>query len=121
MDPHLVEPSARWTQEDSGTKSGRRSRDTDERYLPKRARLALSDEEYARTSQKKRRDTEAGRQVSRQPRSFARKTAPYRSHGEVPTRSELYDEARRREVRGQSRMSKAALIKALRSGTRSSL
>jgi hypothetical protein len=47
---HLVE----WTREDWGTKSGKDSGDTGERYLPKKVREALSDEEYRRTTAKKR-------------------------------------------------------------------
>ena len=38
---------SRWTQEEWGTESGERSRDTGERYLPKAARAELSAEEYA--------------------------------------------------------------------------
>ena len=67
-----------WTKEDWGTKSGRRSLESGERYLPKRAREALSDEEYRATSDKKRRDLERGRQYSRQPKRIAEKTARYR-------------------------------------------
>jgi hypothetical protein len=73
---------SKWTKEDWGTKSGKPStqgsKATGERYLPKKARQALSKKEYAATSAKKRRDTKAGRQFSRQPKSIARKTARYR-------------------------------------------
>jgi hypothetical protein len=68
-----------WTKEGWGTKSGRPSiqgsKATGERYLPKKARASLTKEEYARTSAKKRRDTKAGKQFSRQPKSIAKKTA----------------------------------------------
>lgn len=66
-----------WTDEDWGTKSGRKSRQTGERYLPREAREALSDEEYARTTKKKRKDTAKGKQFSAQPEDVQRKTAKY--------------------------------------------
>lgn len=108
----------RWTEEDWGTASGRRSTRTGERYLPKKAREALSDEEYRRTTAKKRADMRRGKQVSRQPERIASKTAKYRSTGRGggrsdPTRAELYEEAKRRELPGRSKMSKTELQKAL--------
>lgn len=73
---------SKWTKEKWGTKSGKPStqgsKATGERYLPKKARQALSKEEYAKTSAKKRRDTRAGKQFSKQPKSIAKKTARYR-------------------------------------------
>lgn len=73
---------SKWTNEDWGTKSGKNStqgkKATGERYLPKKARAALSSKEYAATSAKKRKDTKAGRQVSKQPKKIATKTAKYR-------------------------------------------
>lgn len=108
----------RWTAEEWGTKSGRKSLESGERYLPKRAREELSNEEYRATSDKKRRDLRRGRQHSRQPRRIAEKTARHRHGGNggkrrEPTRAELYAEARRRDVRGRSKMSKAELARAL--------
>ena len=73
---------SKWTKEKWGTKSGKPStqgsKATGERYLPKKAREALSKEEYAKTSAKKRRDTRSGKQFSKQPKSIAKKTARYR-------------------------------------------
>lgn len=73
---------SKWTKEEWGTRSGKPStqgpKATGERYLPKKARQALSKKEYAATSAKKRQDTKAGRQFSKQPKSIARKTARYR-------------------------------------------
>ncbi len=73
---------SKWTKEEWGTRSGKPStqgsKATGERYLPKKARQSLSKKEYAATSAKKRRDTKAGRQFSKQPKSIARKTARYR-------------------------------------------
>lgn len=68
----------KWTREDWGTKSGKKSSDTGERYLPKGARDALSPQEYAATSRKKREDTKKGKQFSKQPEKIAKKTAPHR-------------------------------------------
>ncbi|EWY42194.1 hypothetical protein N825_20060 [Skermanella stibiiresistens SB22] len=68
----------KWTEEDWGTKSGKKSGDTGERYLPKEAREALSPEEYRRTTAKKRSDTRKGKQFSDQPTDVAKKTAKHR-------------------------------------------
>ena len=74
---------SKWTKEDWGTKSGKNStqgkKATGERYLPKRARAALTAKEYARTSAKKRADTAKGKQHSKQPSKIAKKTAKHRS------------------------------------------
>jgi hypothetical protein len=73
---------SKWTKEEWGTRSGKPStqgaKATGERYLPKKARQSLSKKEYAATSAKKRRDTRAGKQFSKQPKSIAKKTARYR-------------------------------------------
>lgn len=73
---------SKWTKEEWGTRSGKPStqgpKATGERYLPKKARQALSKKEYAATSAKKRQDTKAGKQFSKQPKTIARKTARYR-------------------------------------------
>ncbi|WP_152047625.1 hypothetical protein [Aureimonas psammosilenae] len=105
-----------WTEEDWGTKSGKTSGETGERYLPKEAREHLSKEEYARTTAKKRRDTKKGKQFSGQPKDVAEKTAPYRDHDKGATRDELYAEARKKGIAGRSKMSKAELERALKTG-----
>ena len=68
----------KWTKQEWGTKSGKPSTQgkgaTGERYLPKKAREALSAKEYAATSKKKREDTKKGKQHSKQPKKIARKT-----------------------------------------------
>jgi hypothetical protein len=103
-----------WTEEDWGTGSGKKSGDTGERYLPKKAREALTPEEYARTTAKKRRDTKAGHQHSAQPDAIADKTAKYRDgHHAAPTKAELYEIARKRGIPGRSTMSKAQLERAV--------
>lgn len=72
----------KWTKEEWGTKSGKNSTQgseaTGERYLPKRARKALSNQEYAATTARKRADTKAGKQHSAQPKKIAKKTAKHR-------------------------------------------
>ena len=72
-----------WTKEEWGTKSGKNSTQgknaTGERYLPKKARAALTDEEYNRSSAKKRASMRKGQQHSKQPDSIAKKTARHRS------------------------------------------
>lgn len=73
----------KWTKEDWGTKSGKNSTQgknaTGERYLPRKAREALSDKEYARSTAKKRAAMRKGKQHSKQPDDVAKKTAKYRS------------------------------------------
>jgi len=73
---------SKWTGEEWGTKSGKPStqgpKATGERYLPKKAREALSPQEYAATTRAKRKATKAGKQVSKQPKKIAQKTARYR-------------------------------------------
>ena len=67
-----------WGKQDWGTKSGKKSSETGERYLPKKAREALSDSEYAATTAKKRKDKAAGKQHSKQPDKIADKTKKFR-------------------------------------------
>jgi len=67
-----------WGKEDWGTKSGKPSAKTGERYLPKAARESLSSSEYAATTAKKRKDTAAGKQFSKQPKKIAEDTAKFR-------------------------------------------
>lgn len=75
----------KWTAQKWGTKSGKPSTQgpdaTGERYLHKAARDALSPQEYAATTRKKREDTKKGKQHSPQPKKIAAKTA--KSRGKV--------------------------------------
>ena len=68
----------KWTGEEWGTKSGKRSQDTGERYLPKKAIKSLTDKEYAATSKAKREGTQRGEQFVKQPKKIADKTSRYR-------------------------------------------
>ena len=67
-----------WTKQKWRTKSGKKSSETGERYLPSAAIKALSSSEYAATSRKKRADTKKGKQHSKQPKRIAKKTRGYR-------------------------------------------
>jgi len=73
---------SKWTAESWGTKSGKPStqgpKATGERYLPKKAREALSPKEYAATTKAKREGTKKGKQFVAQPKKIAEKTAKYR-------------------------------------------
>ncbi len=124
-DNHLQQ----WTDEEWGTKSGKESGKTGERYLPKKARESLTDEEYAASTAKKRADTRKGKQFSKQPKAAAEKAAAAREDGKSAkasgrggskgsgkgggktetTKAELMRKARAQNVPGRSRMSKAQL------------
>ena len=71
-----------WTKQKWRTKSGKPStqgsKATGERYLPEKAIKALSSSEYSASSAAKRKATRAGRQVSKQPKTIAKKTARFR-------------------------------------------
>ena len=67
-----------WTKQEWSTKSGKPSKETGERYLPKKAIKALSPAEYAATTKAKREGTKAGKQFVKQPESIAKKVKPYR-------------------------------------------
>ena len=63
----------KWGKEKWTTKSGKNStvgpKATGERYMPTSAIRSLTAAEYAATSRKKKKDTKAGKQYSRQPSS----------------------------------------------------
>ena len=67
-----------WGQQRWTTKSGKRSSDTGERYLPEKAIKALTPAEYAATTRAKRIGKKAGKQFVSQPKGIAKKTARYR-------------------------------------------
>ncbi len=121
-DNHLTQ----WTEEDWGTKSGKPSGKTHERYLPKAAREKLSATEYDRTTAKKQSDSAKGRQFSRQPGDIAAKVAPTRApntsrasgrpqkpSAAQPSKATLMAEARKRQIPGRSRMSRDELARQL--------
>jgi hypothetical protein len=67
-----------WGDQKWRTKSGKKSSDTGERYLPSAAIKALSPAEYAATTKAKRAGKAAGKQFVAQPKKIAKKTAGYR-------------------------------------------
>lgn len=67
-----------WTDQKWTTKSGKRSSDTGERYLPSAAIKSLSPAEYAATTRAKRAGKASGKQFVAQPKKIAAKTAKYR-------------------------------------------
>lgn len=67
-----------WTDQDWTTKSGKKSSETGERYLPRAAIKALNDSEYAATTAAKRKAKAQGKQFSRQPKKIADKVRKYR-------------------------------------------
>ncbi len=67
-----------WTAQKWRTKSGKRSSDTGERYLPESAIKSLSPAEYAATTRAKRAGKAAGKQFVKQPPKVAAKTARHR-------------------------------------------
>ena len=70
-----------WGDQKWRTKSGKPSSKTGERYLPEKAIKALSPAEYAATTKAKRAGKKAGKQFVAQPKSIAKKVAPYRNKG----------------------------------------
>jgi len=68
----------KWTDQKWTTKSGKRSSDTGERYLPEKAIKALSPQEYAATTAAKRKGKAAGKQFVAQPDKIKQKVKPFR-------------------------------------------
>jgi len=116
-DNHLKQ----WTDEEWGTKSGKESGKTGERYLPKKAREEMSDKDYADSTAKKRADAKKGKQFSKQPKAAAEKAAKVRkestkstkSDKKEPTKADLMKKAKAEGIAGRSKMSKAELAKAV--------
>ena len=69
-----------WGKQKWRTKSGKKSSETGERYLPEKAIKAMSASEYARTTAAKRKGKAAGKQFVKQPKSIAKKTKQYRRY-----------------------------------------
>lgn len=67
-----------WTKQKWRTKSGKKSSETGERYLPEAAIKSLSSAEYAATTKAKREGKRKGKQFVKQPLKIAKKTAKYR-------------------------------------------
>ena len=73
---------SKWTKQDWRTKSGKPStqgsKATGERYLPAEAIKAMDSNTYAASSAKKRKDTKAGKQFSKQPKKAAKTSKRFR-------------------------------------------
>ena len=67
-----------WGDQKWQTKSGKKSSETGERYLPEKAIKSLSPAEYAATTKAKRAGKAAGKQFVTQPKRIAKKTAGFR-------------------------------------------
>lgn len=67
-----------WGKQDWRTKSGKKSSETGERYLPAAAIKALTPAEYTATTKAKREGTKAGKQFVKQPKKVAAKTKIFR-------------------------------------------
>ncbi len=67
-----------WGKQDWRTKSGKKSSETGERYLPAAAIKELTPAEYAATTKAKRAGTKAGKQFVKQPKKVAAKTKIFR-------------------------------------------
>ena len=68
-----------WGKQKWRTKSGKKSSETGERYLPAKAIKALSSSEYAATTAAKRKGKAQGKQHVAQPKAIANKVRKYRN------------------------------------------
>lgn len=101
-----------WTEEDWGTKSGSESGETGERYLPKKVRMLLTEDEYARSTQKKKDGEE---QFVDQPDDVKQKVAEIKENG--PTKEMLMERAQDLDIEGRSTMTKDDLLDAIENAT----
>lgn len=67
-----------WTDQKWTTKSGKKSSETGERYLPEKAIKSLSPAEYAATTRAKRKGKASGKQFVKQPKRIAKKVKAFR-------------------------------------------
>tara|TARA_R100000697_G_C5428550_1_gene192243 strand:- start:174 stop:407 length:234 start_codon:yes stop_codon:yes gene_type:complete len=67
-----------WGKQKWRTKSGKKSSETGERYLPEAAIKSLTPAEYAATTRAKRKAKRQGKQFSKQPKSIMKKTRRFR-------------------------------------------
>ncbi|MGR3490956.1 MAG: Rho termination factor N-terminal domain-containing protein [Shimia sp.] len=101
-----------WTEEDWGTKSGSESGDSGERYLPKQVRMLLTEDEYARSTQKKK---DGDDQFVDQPDDVREKVSHFKENG--PTKEMLIDRAQDLSISGRSDMTKDELLEAIEDTT----
>jgi len=67
-----------WGDQQWTTKSGKKSSETGERYLPKAAIKSLSNAEYVATTRAKREGKKEGKQFVAQPKAIDKKTRRFR-------------------------------------------
>ncbi|WGH77406.1 Rho termination factor N-terminal domain-containing protein [Jannaschia ovalis] len=101
-----------WTEQDWGTKSGGESAETGERYLPKKVRMLLTEDEYARSTQKKKHGEQ---QFVDQPDDVKEKVAHIKKDG--PTKDMLMERAQDLDIEGRSDMTKDELLDAIEAAT----
>ena len=101
-----------WTEEDWGTKSGDESAETGERYLPRKVRMILTEDEYARSTQKKK---DGNEQFVDQPDDVKEKVAHIKQNG--PTKDMLMEHAQDLDIEGRSDMTKDELLDAIENAT----
>ena len=101
-----------WTEEDWGTKSGEESAESGERYLPKKVRMLLTEDEYARSTQKKK---DGDQQFVDQPEDVKEKVSHIKNNG--PTKEMLMERARDLDIEGRSDMTKEELLEAIEEAT----
>lgn len=101
-----------WTEADWGTKSGQASDETGERYLPAKVRKLLTEDEYARSTQRKK---DGAQQFVDQPGDVRDKVAAIKDGG--PTLDMLQERARDLDIDGRSDMNKDALQDAIDKAT----
>ena len=87
------------------TKSGRKSARSGERYLPRKVRMLLTEDEYARSTQKKKQGDD---QFVDQPDDVKEKVAHIKEHG--PTKDMLMTRAQDLDIEGRSSMTKDELL-----------
>ncbi|MEL6646061.1 MAG: Rho termination factor N-terminal domain-containing protein, partial [Pseudomonadota bacterium] len=105
-----------WTEADWGTKSGEESLESGERYLPKKVRMLLTEDEYQRSTQKKKSDTFDGDELfSDQPEDVREKVSKIKSDG--PTKEMLMERAQDLDIEGRSSMTKDELLEAIEDAT----
>ena len=101
-----------WIKQKWRTKSGKKSSDTGERYLPEKAIKALSSKEYRLTTKLKRKTMKMGSQFSKQPKFIADKVRNYRKKWKINIknndgrytkpnlRKRLFEEIKAKETHG---------------------
>ncbi len=72
-----------WIKQKWRTKSGKKSSDTGERYLPEKAIKILSSKEYRLTTKLKRKTIKKGKQFSKQPKFIVDKVRNYRNEWKI--------------------------------------